>query len=323
MKKANPKGGNHQAGRKKDHLVFFICILLAASFWFFIKLADIYPVSYTLKVKYHHVPSGRLITSLEDSTVTIHFKSNGYNLLDLMLHHQLDTLHVDLVQCDIRKESNKEFSVTTASLRESTAQLLGVNDRDLEFSKPALKFFMEKLHRKRMALKAQLDLHFKSQYQLYSYKIVPSTVTVYGPRQILDTLKTLFTARVHLEELAGDRKVKALVKNPYPQKLSFHPSSVVVQLEVEKYTEQEVKIPVDVSGIKPPIRTFPNTVTVRFNIFVRDYEKVHPSQFKVVPHIRNINLRKVKTLPLDLVAQPKIIRNPRIVPATVEFIIIN
>ena len=317
------KENNKLDDQKKDHLVFLICLILAASFWFLIKLSDNYSVSYRLKIKYSHVPVGRLITALGDSTATIHFKSNGYNLLDLLINRKLDSLNVDLAQCDIRKDVDGEYSVTTASLRESTAQFLGVNDRDLEFSKPKLHFYMEQLHNRKMKVSALLDLNFKSQYRLYGYKITPGTVSVYGPKQILDTLKTISTDNIHLENLAGDQKVVAKIKNPYPRMLKFYPAKVQVNLDVEKYTERTIQVPVDVSEIKPVIRTFPISVTINFNVFIRDYEKVHPSHFRVIPNIKNIDLRKVKKLRLELVSQPAIISNARLVPPEVEFIIVN
>ena len=310
-------------GRKRDHLVFLICLILAASFWFLIKLSDVYPVSYSMKVKYTHVPIGHLITSLKDSAVTVHFKSDGYNLLDLMLHRQLDSLTVDLSQSDLRKISGNEYYVTTASLRESTAQELGVNDRDLDFSKPRLGFFMERLHVLKKKVLPRLDLQYKSQYRLYGYKVHPRLVKVYGPKKILDTLKNIQTEPIALENLGGDRKVTAKIHNPLPEMLRFYPSGVTVDLDVEKYTERSMKIPVDVSGIQPVIRTFPLLVTVNFNVFIRDYEKVHPGEFRIVPNIKNINLREVKKLRLEVVSAPKNVSNVRVVPAEVEFIIVN
>ncbi len=313
-----------QGGEKKrDHLVFLICIILAAGFWFLIKLSDIYPVSYQMKIKYTHVPTGRLITTLNDSSATLHFRSTGYNLLDLMLHGKLDSLSIDLKDCDIRTEAGNEYYITTSGLRENVAQLLGINDRDLEFTKSKLRFTMERLHRKNIKISALLDLSYKSQFSLYDFTIIPEYITVYGPQQILDTLKVLSTDRIHIEKLDGDKKIPVSVHNPYPGMLRLLPPKVIVQLNVEKYTEQRLQVPIDVSGIHPEIRTFPTTASVNFNVFLRDYEKIHVSQFQLVPNDKNIDLRQVKTLRLELTSFPKEISNIRIVPPEVEFIIVN
>lgn len=309
--------------RKGDHLIFIICLLLAAGFWFLIKLSDDYSVSYRMKIKYTHVPAGKLITALSDSIATVHFKSTGYNLVDLLLHGTLDSLVIDLRESDIRKENGNEYAINTASLQDNTAQVLGVNDRDLEFAKPELRFSMEHLHRKRLKLSAKLNLSFKSQFRLYGYKIIPSFVTVYGSQQILDTLKTLSTATIQRSNLESDQKVLVNIQNPYPRMLKLLPPKVSVYLNVEKYTEQQLQIPIDVSGVHPEIRSFPTTATVNFNVFIRDYEKVHASQFKLIPNVKNIKLRKVKTLRLELVSSPKEISNIRIIPPEVEFIIVN
>ncbi len=323
MPQRNDENTKREAGRKKDHLIFFICLLLAASFWMLIKMSDVYSVSYRMKIKYTHLPKGRLITALKDSSATVHFKSNGYNLLYLILHRQLDSLKIDLRECEIKRGPDNAYFINTANIRESTAQKLGVNDRDLEFSKSRLYFTLERLHRTRLKVFAVLDLGFKSQFRLYGYKIEPKEVTVYGPKKILDTLKTLRTVTVHRENLEQNQTVMADIKNPFPGMLKLFPSKVKILLNVEKYTEGTIQVPVDVSGIKPTIRTFPATVTINFNVFIRDYEKVHPGQFKVVPDIKNIDLRTVKKLRLQMISQPKDISNARIVPPEVEFIIVN
>jgi hypothetical protein len=323
MAKNREQNGNKHNDRKRDHLVFIVCLVLAASFWFLIKLSDVYPVSYNLKIKYTHIPVGKLITQLKDSTVTVHFKSNGYNLLDLMLHRQLDSLAVDLSECDTRKTSGREYTVLTASLRETMAQRLGVNDRDLEFSKPMLAFYMEQLHKVKKKVIPLLNLKFKSQFRLYGYEVKPLRVKVYGPKQMLDTLKNIYTRVIRMEDLAEDKKIWVAIANPNPKMLRFYPDKVQVNLDVEKYTERSLTVPVDVSQIEPAIRTFPMNVMVNFNVFVRDYEKIQPGQFRVVPNIKNIDLRTVKKLRLELVSAPKKVSNIRLVPTEVEFIIVN
>jgi len=323
MPRRNNKNESQKGERKRDHLIFLICLLLAAGFWFLIKLSDDYPVSYHIGIKYTHVPAGKLITALKDSSATVHFKSSGYNLVDILLHGTLDSLVVDLSEIDARKENGNTYAIKTTNLRENTAQILGVNDRDLEFAKPELRFTMEHLHKKRLKLSAKLNLSFKSQFRLFGYKIHPAFITVYGSQQILDTLKTLHTATIHFANMEKDQKVLVDVQNPYPQMLKLLPPKVSVYLDVEKYTEQQLQIPIDVSGVHPKIRPFPTTASVNFNVFIRDYEKIHVSQFKLIPNIKNINLRKVKTLRLELVSSPKEISNVRIIPPDVEFIIVN
>jgi hypothetical protein len=312
-----------QDEKRKDHLVFFICLLLAATFWLLIKLSDIYSVSYTLRVHYTHVPKGKLITSLKDSTLTIHFKSDGYNLIDLLIHRQLSDLTVNLSKCDVRRVSGNEYSVLTASLRENIAQELSINDRDLEFSKARLNFYMEQLKKITLGVIPRMHLKFKSQYELYGYRIIPAKVNVYGPKRILDTLKHLYTQPFSLENLSGRKTVNISVLNPYPKVLKFYPPDVKIQLDVEKYTERTLQIPVDVSGIHPRLRTFPLEVTVYFNVFLRDYEKIHANQFRVIPNLKNIDLRQVKKLRLELVSAPKQVSNVRLNPSEVEFIILN
>ena len=52
------------------------------------------------------------------------------------------------------------------------------------------------------------------------------------------------------------------LNNPLPGMLTFVPEHVKITVDIEKYTEAVLEIPVDVSNIKVNLRTFPSKVKV-------------------------------------------------------------
>jgi len=280
-------------------------------------------VNYSLNVDYNNTPKDKLITALTDSTINISFKSDGYNILELLLSGKLRCIHVDLKQTPIHAVGNKRYSVFTRNLKELLANTWGIPKNEISFSKDTLNFKMEALGKKWLKILPVLDLTFKSQHGLYAEKVIPEKIQVFGPEKLIDSLKNIHTAIIKLDKLSANHEVKVRLENPANHLIRLSVQKVKVYLEIEKYTESMLVVPIDVTDIHPLIRTFPTTTKLYFNVFLKDYNKVHVNRFKISPDIRNINLKKVKKLGLKLISKPKEVNNVRMDPHEVEFIIVN
>jgi hypothetical protein len=312
-----------QYRRKKDHFAFLVCVLLAALFWLLIKLSSVYSVNYPLQIRYTNEPKDYLVTQLIDSTVNINVKADGYKVLDLLLSGQLNHLNIDLNHLTPTRLKQDVYGVASKDIQEKIADYWGISESEIHFSKNMLSFKMEPLDKKRLEIVPRLNLDFKSQHGLYAVEVIPKKVLVYGPKALLDSLKNIRTEEIKLEQLSASHLTKVNLENPGAKLLRLSIDRVRVNLDVEKYTESSLVVPIDVADIHPMIRTFPTTTKVYFNIFLRDYNKIHANQFKVIPDIKNIKLKEVKKLGLKIIKQPKNVSNLRIDPNEVEFIIVN
>lgn len=313
-----------KSGKKKSSRpVFLICLLLATLFWILVKLSAQYSVTYPLKVKYNHVPDGKMLVVSADSVVNVSFKSDGYNLLDLLIEGKLKYLPIDLSKLKMEKIRANSYAIFTQGLKEPLASRLNVNESELLFSTPDLEVNFEDLHRREVTVRPNLNLQFKSQYGLYHAEVVPEKVTIWGPKNEVDSITSVNTGSINLKDLDENKEVTASVRNPLPGDLRIEPRVVKVELTVAKYTEFSLKVPIDVSGVDPPIRTFPATTTLYFNMFLKDYKELKTNEFKVVPDVKNVDLKTVKTLNLRIITHPKITRDVRMDPYSVEFIIVK
>lgn len=309
--------------RRKDHITFFICILLAAMAWLLIKLSDDYSVSYPFKVQFVNVPKDQVLEMTEDSTMNVSFKSDGYNLLELMLTGRLKQVKVDLSRVKKINLGEDRFRIPTTELKEHVALQLNASEASINFSAANLSIQYKSLIKKKVTIDPDLRLQFKSQFGLYRVEVVPSEVFIYGTREMVDSITTLRTEPINLSNLDSDQKLTVGLVNPLPGKLSIVPDQIKINLDIQKYTEFSIKVPIDVSQISPAIKTFPTETTVYYNMFLKDYKELTPDQFKVVPDVKNLKLRNVKFLNLRLLNKPQDAHNARLDPVSVEFIILN
>lgn len=309
--------------KKKGFPVFLICLLLATLFWLLVKLSASYSVTYPLKVRYEHIPEGKILAPSEDSVVNVSFKSDGYNLLDLLIEGKLKYIPIDLSKLKMERIRPNSYAIFTQALKEPLAYRLNVSESEIIFSTPDLEVNFDNLSRRSVEVSPKLDLQFKSQYGLYSAQVIPDKITIWGSHSQIDTIQKLQTSSIDLSDLDENKEVTVSVKNPLPGAMKIDPHRVKVKLTVAKYTEFSLKVPIDVSRINPPIRTFPATTTLYFNMFIRDYKELKTDQFDVVPDVKNVDLSAVKTLNLRIMKQPKTTRDVRMDPYSVEFIIVK
>lgn len=310
-----------KGGRKNDNIIFIICIIISFVFWGLIKLADTYNVSYTFNVDYKNVPAEKRLTSMLDSTVNVNFDASGFMIMRLNLFKDLSQLTIDLDECDMLKEGN-EYFVYTNDLKQNIAEVIGILETDVSFSESMLGFMLENLHQKKIKVKASLSLNFSDQYDVYEPEIVtPSTVTVYGPKTTIDTLNEVLTQNLVLQNLDKDQMFNVGLNNPIPSLLRFDPEEVEIHIRIEKFTESSIEIPIDFSNINKNIQTFPSSVKVYFKVAQKDFNNIPAGEFTVKPITGGIDLTKVDQLHLVLSKKPSFIRNERLVPNYVEFLI--
>ncbi len=309
---------------KSDRLIFFICIFIAAVFWLLIKLSDVYTVENSFKLTYSNDPAGFRVTELVDSTLDLNLTARGFAILKMNLFNDMENLDINLDNYTLEPRGDEVYAIYTQELTNKLAEVVGVAENNIQFSKTMLIFEMERTSEKRIQVIPEYSLSFVSQYDLYNTVISdPAFIMVYGPLSILDTLESISTIKLLQENIMSDQTVKIDLENPNVDLLRLEVKEVMLSFEVEKFTESEILVPVNLSNLEYKIKTFPSQVKVFYRVAQIDFNEVRSNQFNVFPVINNKNLNQVNKLSLKLLKQPDFVRNVRVVPSEVEFLIIK
>ncbi len=309
---------------KSDRLIFFICILIAIVFWLLIKLSDVYTVENSFKLTYSNDPAGFRVTELVDSTLDLNLTARGFAILKMNLFNDMENLDINLDNYTLEPRGDEVYAIYTQELTNKLAEVVGVAENNIQFSKTMLIFEMERTSEKRIQVIPEYSLSFVSQYDLYNTVISdPAFIMVYGPLSILDTLESISTIKLLQENIMSDQTVKIDLENPNVDLLRLEVKEVMLSFEVEKFTESEILVPVNLSNLEYKIKTFPSQVKVFYRVAQIDFNEVRSNQFNVFPVINNKNLNQVNKLSLKLLKQPDFVRNVRVVPSEVEFLIIK
>lgn len=308
---------------RPQHFTFIIFIIVSVIFWFLIKLSQEYSETYIMNITYHDIPSDKLMTQKIDSTVKFNITARGFYLAGLSLMHPEDLI-IHLKNYTIRKSDENEYYISTLPLKESIAKLLDIDPTSINFSKNTLSFKLEKLYSKTVKVKSRAKISFKSSYNLYKPIIVkPSEILIYGSKSSLDTIHSVDTKSVEFSNINRNTTFEIELKNPDPAIFRLKPEKVKITLEVAKFTQSKVVVPITTIGKEYKIETFPKMDTIYFNVALKDFDKVNPKQFIVIPQIKGVNLKKANKLLLKVTKHPDFVNNIRTEPTDVEFILIR
>ena len=309
---------------KRDHFIFFMCIVIASLFWLLIKLSEVYTVTYVFNVNYNHVPVKKRLTSLVDSSLTADVTARGFELINMGFGKETITLSIDLRKYQLIHDKGTSYYIYTQELRKRLAEQLRVEESNILFSENRVAFVLEDLKSKKVSVVPRYTIHFKDEFGAYlDARVVPDQVEVFGPATALDTLSSVYTRESIFNDIESDIKASLLLENKHPDIFNYSISKVSLDVDVERFTESSLVVPINQYAGSIPIKTFPSSVKILYKVAQIDFNKVQVSQFNVSFDLREINLKEATKLHLIVDKQPASVSSIRMEPVDVEFLIIK
>ena len=154
----------------------------------------------------------------------------------------------------------------------------------LSISEDSILFFFDQYVSKKIPVKENVTVNFESGYENFKIPVLnPDSVVVTGPKELLSDLKYLVTDSVNFEKIDSDIKFNLNLINPDLDNLIFSDNSLEYLLEVDQYTEETIKVPVNVlfNSDNSKFNYYPKELSIKYNISINDYVEVNPMDFKI------------------------------------------
>jgi len=309
--------------------VFLVCVLLSSIMWGMIKLTHDYDVTVRFKVEAASLPKDRILVGNPDSVISITVRAKGLDYYSRLLSAQLKPLYFNLNDLKLKRSGDRY----TGYLRTSRNTRLILDQLPsgieiLSIDPDTLHFIFERSFSKKIAIRPDVSLKFSRQYNLYdSITVIPDSVLVSGRKEILDTLRYISTENKSYTNLNKGLTEKLRLINPgfYPP-VKFSVDSAELRLSVEKFTEAQVEVPVELIHDSPSgstYKTFPEKLTLTCLIAMKDYNRLDPSLFTVVANTDALKESSDRRIPVKVIAAPLFIKVIKIEPDKVEYLIIK
>ena len=302
----------------KNALTFFVFLIISTFAWFLNALDKEQSAVFRLPVSFVGVPKNILVTDSLPAFLTLNIRDNGRQIFKYQRSEHLP-MTIDLSRTFYEKG---EITITADQLRGQIMRYMQPTTTIERIRPDTIAVNYEKLSTAKVSVIPDFDIETASQYMLSDKPTVePSEISVFAPKDILDTLKFINTQKITLRELKTTTTVKAILK-PI-RSVRFSTDNVTLQVRVEMFTEKTLQIPVTIINCPENIliKTFPSVVDVTFNVGADAYNKVKNSDIQVTFDYRDIRTNDNGKITLHANALAPYISNMQIKPSNVEFVI--
>ena len=297
---------------------FFTCLVLAALAWVFTTLSGTYNFTVKEVLSYKNAPQKRAFHSLQPDTISTTMQGTGWQMLFSRMNNQDKNITVDLQTLE-----NKDFVVLSSQLKQINDKK-DFDEQVVGFNPDTLYFDFSNRAVKRIPVKLLSDINYQHQFsQSNDVFIRPSSVTLSGPANVIDNIKTWNTDSLILDSVNETVRTRINMQPAKEGNVSIYPKSVQVVLPVDEFTEKTISIPVKLINNLDyyKVKIFPVKVNVTFITSLNRYAEMDEDLFEASADLALWRDHDYSTLPVKLTRIPAYCKIVKIEPQNIDFIV--
>jgi hypothetical protein len=303
----------------KDVLSFLLFFLLSAIFWFVNALDKNREITLRVPLQLINLPKEVTVTNNLPDFITVDVKDVGVNLFTYS-DQKLKPLNISLTNFQYSKLG--QIQIDAATINRYLQSYFLQTTQIISFSPDTLLIEYEKLFEKKVPIKIKANIETKHQFMIDGDIIInPAFVNVYGPEQILDTLRWIETEIVELNNLSDTVFLNLKIK-PVPF-IRPEINTVKVLIPVTMFTEKNIELPVQAVNLPNylKIKSFPAFVRASINISITAFQRFKSNDIQVYIDYNEIKGSKSPKYNLKINNRNPHINNIRLTPSEVEYIL--
>jgi YbbR domain-containing protein len=322
IKNIEPGGGKEKIRLNKRVVTFLCCVFISVLFWLLMTLSKEYEITVAYPVSYVNPPKDKVIANTLPSFISIGIRSKGFFLLAYKFKEP-QTVYIDLDESRPMGPKNHFYLLTNSQIGKLTEQFSSRIRLESVVPDTILLNFNKKIT-KRVPVKANLTLNTDSRYQQSdSIRLTPEFVDISGAADVIGKIDHLETVPLSLKNVDKSQTViLSIAHDSAKGDVELSVTKIKAQVNVKKFTEASMELPIEAINLPPgySLKSFPDKVTVRFNVAFDNYEKISPLQFHAVIDYKKAEPGSNK-LRITLERFPADIRSIKLSPEKAEYII--
>ncbi len=296
---------------------------LGASFliWVLITFSREYKTEIPFEVNFINVPQKNILLETAPKNISLYVKGSGFRLLWSQLFDKK-------INIDVSKFAQKAESVVYIlpknQLRSIQQQLIsGVEIESI--LKDTMFVNMGFLFSKKVALKPNLNLNFQVGYNLLGdVKVTPDSIIISGDENQLKNINFLETESLQMKNINANFSNKVTILKPNKiQNIKLSASKTKIYAKVDKFTEGKLEISFKIQNVPSNVKltTLSETVIVTFVVGLTNFSKVSTASFLIECDYQMSAKNELNYLIPTLMLQPDFVKNVKIIPSKIDFLI--
>lgn len=317
-----------EAASKRRLHIFVLCLLCSAVFWLFTKLSQENESEFRQYLIIQEFPEGKTGVNQSDSLVSYTLETTGLRLITERYFSPKDTLYIEADQLPAVQHNDHAAHFVTAEelenrLREKYGDWAHVGQ-----------VFPDTIHvqvvpaiTKKLPISVNKEISYEKRFGPYGdLAITPDSVSITGPKTILDTMEVIRTAFWQQDDIRSS--VRKTLELEIPSRLiQAGQKQIRLHLPVEEFTEASISLPITIDCPLPledgQLRLFPANVEVVYLVALRDYRVVNENMFEVSVTCPQAELASTDRLHVRLDSYPAFVEVLSIRPSSVDYVILE
>ncbi|WP_421802572.1 YbbR-like domain-containing protein [Flagellimonas sp.] len=297
--------------------LFLLCSFLA---WFISNLSDTYESRAYFTLNYRNLPDSLLLGKNSDNLIEAKLRTSGFQFL----YYKIFKTRIDIDVSQVEFQ-NGDYVMSEEALRKQMDQQLSQSISLLELDRRTLEVDLYQVDSKKIPIEAKLDLQLEQNYILDGkIKILPDSIEVKGPSNEIDTINSIKTSLIQLNNVNADFSNE--VSLVFPKGLDnsiFSIGRATVSGKVTKFSEKVFEVPVQVINVPQgyQIKTFPDVVTVLCKATIERLKEISASDFEIVADYSQLMGSESSTLFLEIQESPQKVYDVKLEDNTVNFVL--
>lgn len=313
---------NVKKKQKNTHktIVFISCLFVSSFMWLYVELGKVYEVKMNYILTMENTPKNMLLVDNKPISISMNISAGGYDIVAAKYLKKTKNLKIDLKHAKTVFKDGGIYSIIYLNKNKDSFLKQISYAKSINFIYPdsvSVKFSTE-VSRK-IPVKVNVDLALNTQYDIVdSIKYTPREVTVYSIKEVIDTMKFVYTEPIKFKNIDTNVNLRLpLIKDIYKGMARFKPDTISLSMKVAKTTEAAVKCKIEVETSLKHIKIFPDMATIYYKVPLEKYNLIDTTQFKLKVNIENNTSKKAS---IKIIQNPKNVIITRIEPTDVEFI---
>lgn len=300
-------------------VTYFVFVGISALFWLILTLNDSVQDSCLVNVKIVNKPDSITFISEVPKTIHVEVKGKGSSLMRSMW------MKTPTVNLNFRELADKgQLICSKSDIMSALKETFGTNATIISSSLDSLRLVYTDRPGKAIPVVVSVKAHTRAGYLVYGQPIAePSRVTVYGPREIIDTLMRVTTKSYIESDLSESISFTAELKSIPGVRII--PNTVNVKVNVDPLVAKEDIVTVVAENVPHDenLLLFPSTVRVSYYVPMSEFSD-DKKAVRVVVDYNDVAAHMGERIPLRLEPLKGVSAvNPRLHSDSVEYTLVR
>ena len=302
----------------KQLLTFALFFAISSLFWLFVTLNENIREELSLPIKLINVPENVVITTELPTDIQVSAIGKGGTMLLYKFKNDRQTIIIDFKAF---ANNTGRIVVSSTEILKQVAAALPSGLQVIDVRPKQIECYYNYGEKKRVPVRLLGELKANTNFFVTQVINKPDSVTVFARKEILDTITAAYTTPLFLHNLADTTHTSIAFQHIRGAK--FVPAKAGITIIADRLVEKTVAVPVQQVNFPATkvLRTFPASVNITFQVGMSQYRNITADNFVIVLHYEDLLLSSSSHYRLSLKSLPPGVRNARISPEEVEYVI--